>query len=496
MSEMRINYIREMKRNFLTVEPEGEAGSEYEARMLADNQISGLLRMKIKYEDGFALYCYDITSRQPLGRLLETHSITKNEIGRFLIQLHDTLNAMDSYLLRESGILLEPDYIYVEPELFQMGLCFVPGFACDFHSKLSQLFQYFLKHVDHRDRECVVLAYGLYQESLKENYGIDDLMGLLSGEKKGAVQRTAAGSDENGALSPDMWGSPEQHRPPEQRRPSEQRGPAEQRSPEASDRHKTEPDKEEEREKDLEADAEKGRTAHFLLKQLLLWAAVSLVFPAAICILWGRERLLELRYLLAAAAGGLLLLLVVFDVITMLVRGIRQRKTAEKEIGEQENPWRILYEGKEEEEEDAFASGVLLREASAGVLSGAVAESNAAVSASTPPEAFQTVLLSDCQGMGELHRLESISPDTDDIPILYFPFVIGKHKGLADYVISKDTVSRFHIRCDKNGDKCTITDLNSTNGTRVKGRLLDANETVEVEPGDEVMIAEIGYIWR
>ena len=77
-------------------------------------------------------------------------------------------------------------------------------------------------------------------------------------------------------------------------------------------------DKEEEREKDLEADAEKGRTAHFLLKQLLLWAAVSLVFPAAICILWGRERLLELRYLLAAAAGGLLLLLVVFDVITML----------------------------------------------------------------------------------------------------------------------------------------------------------------------------------
>ena len=44
--------------------------------------------------------------------------------------------------------------------------------------------QLLLKRIDHRDRECVVLAYGLYQESLKENSGIEDLMALISFEKK------------------------------------------------------------------------------------------------------------------------------------------------------------------------------------------------------------------------------------------------------------------------------------------------------------------------
>lgn len=63
-------------------------------------------------------------------------------------------------------------------------------------------------------------------------------------------------------------------------------------------------------------------------------------------------------------------------------------------------------------------------------------------------------------------------------------------------MLDKDTVSRFHLRCDKQAETCTITDLNSTNGTSVRGRLLAANETAEVNPGDEVEIAQMRYIWR
>ena len=48
-----------------------------------------------------------------------------------------------------------------------------------------------LKHVDHRDKDCVVLAYGLYQESLKENYGIEDLVKIVSEEKTGRPPQEA-----------------------------------------------------------------------------------------------------------------------------------------------------------------------------------------------------------------------------------------------------------------------------------------------------------------
>ena len=33
--------------------------------------------------------------------------------------------------------------------------------------------------MNHKDRECVVLAYGVYQESLKENYGLDDILKFI-----------------------------------------------------------------------------------------------------------------------------------------------------------------------------------------------------------------------------------------------------------------------------------------------------------------------------
>ena len=40
-----------------------------------------------------------------------------------------------------------------------------------------------MKNIDHRDRECVVLTYGLYQTSMKDNYGMEDMMALLSKEE-------------------------------------------------------------------------------------------------------------------------------------------------------------------------------------------------------------------------------------------------------------------------------------------------------------------------
>ena len=86
--------------------------------------------------------------------------------------------------------------------------------------------------------------------------------------------------------------------------------------------------------------------------------------------------------------------------------------------------------------------------------------------------------------------------DRIDIAVGYVPFVIGKHTGLADYILNKSTVSRFHVRITEEDGQYFLTDLNSTNGTKVNGRLLAANEKVVLSQGDEVWIAEEKYLWR
>ena len=62
-------------------------------------------------------------------------------------------------------------------------------------------------------------------------------------------------------------------------------------------------------------------------------------------------------------------------------------------------------------------------------------------------------------------------------------------------VLARDTVSRLHARIDREGEEYRITDLNSTNGTTVGGRLLEMNETAVLLPGEEVYIANIGFIF-
>ena len=80
--------------------------------------------------------------------------------------------------------------------------------------------------------------------------------------------------------------------------------------------------------------------------------------------------------------------------------------------------------------------------------------------------------------------LVSAGEENEDIAVGYVPFVIGKHTGLADYILNKSTVSRFHVRITEEDGQYFLTDLNSTNGTKVNGRLLAANEKVVLSQGD------------
>ena len=110
-------------------------------------------------------------------------------------------------------------------------------------------------------------------------------------------------------------------------------------------------------------------------------------------------------------------------------------------------------------------------------------------------EECNTVLLTEQEQPANARCFRSLEPGVPDIIISYVPFLIGKQEGLADYVLSRDTVSRLHAKIDREGEEYRITDLNSTNGTMVGGRLLETNETAPLLPGEEVYIANVGFIF-
>ena len=76
------------------------------------------------------------------------------------------------------------------------------------------------------------------------------------------------------------------------------------------------------------------------------------------------------------------------------------------------------------------------------------------------------------------------------------PLTVGKLAGAVDIVINESSISRMHAKFSKHGNKIYITDLNSTNGTFQNGMKLTPNASEIIEPGDEIRLGKLKFIYR
>lgn len=76
------------------------------------------------------------------------------------------------------------------------------------------------------------------------------------------------------------------------------------------------------------------------------------------------------------------------------------------------------------------------------------------------------------------------------------PLTVGKLAGMVDMTINEQSISRMHARFSRSGNKIYITDLNSTNGTFRNGVRLTPNSSEMIEPGDEIRLGKLKFIYR
>lgn len=437
---MKISYQREFKYNYLIIDPEELIWQGYENQMLSQNQIEGILRFKLRQKDDGVRFYYEINSKQPIARILESRSIRAEEIRMLVIGILGVLERMELYLLREGSILLEPEYLYVDPDSFRVWLCLVPGMRRDFPEAFSRFLEYLLGSVDHQDKESVVLAYGLYQETRKENYGLEDIKRLLQQEKgrnsqeagNVTVQRNlerenrqneeyGTGICEDGKNWLDVWQNKDRKREVQQ---------------------KTE----------LRSYGSKIQLQEKAAKQKSLWKRwKNHIFHKP-----GKEEISPAR--------------------------------VPKEMIIRED--RISSWFPPAEESGSDKGNTILMADQAALYSSAKPGYNKEHQVQTGQG---TVLLADFSSETGQRMLRTLDSDGENIPLPYYPFIIGKQDNLVDYKLDRETVSRLHVRIDQAGEAYRIKDLNSTNGTFLRGRLLENNEEAELHTGDEVCIARYRY---
>lgn len=488
-----IRYRRDLRQNDLMIAAGEELEQKFETRMLAGNTIDGLLKFRIRREDDRMWFCYDITSRQPLSRLLERSGITAVQIRGLLLGIAQTLTRMEDYLLPETLVLLEPDFIYLDCADFQPALCLVPGREGDFPKEFSGFLQFLLSKTDHQDKDAVMLIYGLYQESLKDNYGLNDLLRWLLKEDSRDVEYDQAGEDAGiaakecetgfGSDSKNGYGS---------------EMPDNAYLTDSLDDAKI----------NLNSRGRNGGSASDK-RHTLYWVLLPVLAAAALWMWRGADGIRDYGVFViggaavvaAAAAGVSLLWKKVPEKRGTGDAGRRNSMTARVRKNE-ERP-REKTEKAEKSWEMVFAEPEPERESGTDFWSlpfgegGGTEDQRGEPPRPSPEDNTHTVLLRSASAgispQAELRRLSGIGGTAETVPVSYYPFLLGKQESLADYIFKEDAISRLHARIDCRDGSYWLTDLNSTNGTTLNNRLLEANETAELHIGDRVGLANLYF---
>ena len=194
MKDLKVNYLRNLKSNRLIFEPEEkfliELKSKYafELGMIEHNEIKGFLKPNIKRLNGRLELGYDISSLQPLSRVLEVRTMNTDEIKDFIIDIISATKALEEFLLEASSVVLDPEYIFTDLDLKKYSFLYIPRSENN-KEEMKLLLESILDNINKEDKDCLITVYGMLKECQKRDFVINDLEELLEGNVQTEVKR-------------------------------------------------------------------------------------------------------------------------------------------------------------------------------------------------------------------------------------------------------------------------------------------------------------------
>ena len=193
---MEVSYRRRFQQSYMIIE--GGRGPEepYELTMVAYNRIPGFLGMETEVSDGQVRFWYDITGKQNLADYLGRRE-ADGQLLTLLFQGLDTVcRQLQEYMLDESQLVLDPEYLYLDLSGKMVGIAYLPGYHKDIRDSFQELMELLLRRLEHSDKQGAAMAYEMYQLSLQREMSFSDMIRQASRQEMGESQRRYAGRAE------------------------------------------------------------------------------------------------------------------------------------------------------------------------------------------------------------------------------------------------------------------------------------------------------------
>ncbi|MGN0298177.1 MAG: DUF6382 domain-containing protein [Lachnospiraceae bacterium] len=472
-----INYIESANHSYFILEKQQ---MDYQMQMILVNPLENLLKVEAHQLNTSTDFYYEVSSLISLKGKYQSAKIEGKQIQIFFYELQHVISVLESYLLDENRLVLDPEYIYWNEATQNALFCFAPeGYQniC-FQEGLQNLIQYIMKRVNHEDEISMKMAYRIFNVVIRDHFRLEDVLLALREVSK------EEGMKEN--------------------IPQESMVLEEIKEPSFFNAKKLKSYSNEQCDSKLEKNQGKS----------ILWikvlAAASVISICSILFLWGEGLLNPTLWSLLGARRMLKILLGrflgVFSLAVGILLGIiylrhkkldkqaaenekqetsfgrqRIRGGAENEIQEQNSVGqRVRVEKSERVEPEEFQENLI----------GEIEEEQDFIEV-YPDEtsALMETTVLEVQSQKSHQLLSREASQYDSFTINTYPFLIGKDSSQCQAVLPLSTVSRVHARLEREGELVYLYDNGSTNGTWVNQRKIEKEEKILLKTGDEVKFA-------
>lgn len=464
---LEAKYFRDYKHNYMILPCEsGLPEKSYQCRQLTSGKIEGLLRCSTRHVNGMTYFYYDISSRTTVESLYRDRQMSYDQVRELLEQLCGMCRRVGDYFMDEMKLVLLPAYIFYDLSSKKYIGLYYPDYEGD--KPYEALMDYLLEHMDSQDERLADCIYQIYERAEDSGFSLFDALQILGEpqEQGGNPGREMAVCDvrkEEVSLHPERVSTGD-----------------EKTIPACAQTNGFDSEEDtfalwEEKEKESVPVKKKSPFS-------LLTAVFAILGIVGIVYIYSSYELSDEEAMTLLGCGALMGVCLLAGLTGALRGGVKKQES---------DAWEHMP-GKNRE--PVSLEHVLSR--GSGIGADMPAPVKTGGSAWKEEESCGDTVFFDSAEMAEQKLYALDKKNKKHIVLTKFPFTVGKMAGCVDCVLTDDSVSRIHARFEKVGDVIQLTDMNSTNGTYRNGLRMQPQETVEIEPGDEIRFGNLNYCYR
>ena len=175
----RMSYEHNLRHSYMHISAQSVDPQSYALKLLRETSVPDTLPLSIRpdAEDPAQVTLeYEVSGLESMASYYASRKLLYLALARLMENIHALLEHLEEYFLPEDMVLLDPSAIFYNQETESWIFTLVPGYSSAFHKALKALIAWLLKRIDYNEDRVVVLAYTLYNESLKEFLVMENLL--------------------------------------------------------------------------------------------------------------------------------------------------------------------------------------------------------------------------------------------------------------------------------------------------------------------------------